>query len=63
MKFWLAGVLISLTGVAMARIVARVADGNTVLMAVIYILGVALALAGLFIVTFGMEKETAGRKK
>lgn len=57
-KFWLGGTLVSLAGVALARIVAPGYAGRPSLMVAIYLLGVTLGITGLGIITFGTAKDS-----
>lgn len=56
-KFWLGGTLVSLVGVALARIVAPGFAGRPALLMASYLLGVSLGIAGLVIITFGAGKS------
>lgn len=55
-KYWLAGVLVSLAGILLARVVAPNFSDKPTLLIGIYLLGITLGLAGLVIITFGMPK-------
>jgi uncharacterized Tic20 family protein len=59
-KYWLIGIVIAGTGLLLARVMPRFIT-QPALQLVVYLVGVALALAGLIIIVFGISKARGGR--
>jgi hypothetical protein len=58
-KYWLIGILTAGTGLLLVRVMPRFIT-QPVLQLVVYLVGVALALAGLIIIVFGISKARGG---
>jgi hypothetical protein len=55
-KFWVAGLVTAAIGLVLARGVSPLLAAQVVLQLAVYFVGVALALAGLLIIIFGIRK-------
>jgi hypothetical protein len=55
-KFWAAGLVTAAIGLVLARVVSPMFSAQVVWQLAVYFLGVALALAGLLIILFGIRK-------
>lgn len=61
-KFWLVEIVLTGLGLLLARVIPRLLV-QPVLELVSYIIGVILALTGLVIIIFGMNRGTSGSPK
>jgi hypothetical protein len=57
LKFWKAGVIAAAIGLVLARIVSGLYADRVVIQLAIFLTGVAVAMAGLGIILFGIRKK------
>jgi hypothetical protein len=55
-KFWAAGLVTAAIGLVLARAVSPMLNAQAVWQLAVYFVGVALALAGLLIILYGVRK-------
>ncbi len=57
LKFWVAGAVVIIIGLVLARFLAGTYSDQPVIQLVIYLIGVVMALAGLGIILVGLRRS------
>jgi hypothetical protein len=56
-KFWIAGLMVIVMGLVLARAISGIYAANPILQLALYLAGVIIAMAGLAIILFGIRRK------